>query len=318
MVALLHSDRSEATMLSTPPASQIGWYGVTYLPRDGPLTTCPRHPRRVGLHRGACRAVCRPREHPQARDRDDRGADQRRLAVPEGVQDHGDEERADEPEDLPAARGGGRRVQRRGGDAGPRHVPGRAQESAQQQDVDGVGDVAAALDQRGEGVAHGLQRGEPGAAGDADEQAVRGRAVAPQRDQQGQWDEQLAGLLDQPDAEHGQAAQRPQDVELKGGGDDRADHAAEERRGRDGRPGHAVGQAAAVDERDEGQRDDARPEQDRRRDEVRVLGRDERALLGDEQGRADDEHHEPGMAAGEGRGGPSGRSVGDGHESLPN
>ena len=77
----------------------------------------------------------------------------------------------------------------------------------------------------------------PAPHGDADEQAVGRRAVAPQRDQQGQRDEQLAGLLDQPDAEHRQAAQRPQDVELEGGGDDRADHAAEERRGRDGRPG---------------------------------------------------------------------------------
>ena len=48
---------------------------------------------------------------------------------------------------------------------------------------DDRGDAALALDQRGEGVAHRLQCGEPGSTGDADQQAIRPAAVVAQRDQ---------------------------------------------------------------------------------------------------------------------------------------
>ena len=39
MVALLHSNRSKATMLSSPPRRRSD--GASYLPRDGPLTRAP-------------------------------------------------------------------------------------------------------------------------------------------------------------------------------------------------------------------------------------------------------------------------------------
>src|SRR3954471_1871670 len=64
-------------------------------------------------------------EQAEARDGDDRGADQRALAVPEGVQDDRQDERAEEPREVAAAPGGGGAVQRGGGDAGPGHVTGR-------------------------------------------------------------------------------------------------------------------------------------------------------------------------------------------------
>ena len=83
-------------------------------------------------------------ERRQADGGDDGGDDQRACAVPQRVQDDRADERADEPEDLPRAAGPGRGVQGGGGDAGPRHVPGGAEEAAQQQDVDGVGDAPLA------------------------------------------------------------------------------------------------------------------------------------------------------------------------------
>jgi hypothetical protein len=46
-------------------------------------------------------------EDRQARHGDGRGADQRVLGCPEGVQDHGHDERADELQDLAPAAGGG-------------------------------------------------------------------------------------------------------------------------------------------------------------------------------------------------------------------
>jgi hypothetical protein len=64
-----------------------------------------------------------------------------RLWLPTGVQDHGDANAPDELQDLPAAaRCGG--VERGAAMPVQANVPGGAREPAQQQDLDGVGDVA--------------------------------------------------------------------------------------------------------------------------------------------------------------------------------
>ena len=76
-----------------------------------------------------------------------------------------------------------------------------------------------------------------------------------------------------------------------------------------------VGQAAAVDEGEEGQRHDARAEEDGRGDQVGVAGGDQGALLDEEQRRTDDEDRGPGVPAGERR---CGSGCGGGHVgSLP-
>jgi hypothetical protein len=123
-------------------------------------------------------------------------------------------------------------------------------------------------------------------------------AVRPAEHQQrAEWDEELAGLLDQRDADRGEGAEGVLGVVLQdacGGG---ADDPAEQGGDGDGARADGAGEAAAVEEGEERGRDRGGAEQDQRRREVRVAGEYEGALDGQGRHHPGEQHGNPALHA---------------------
>ena len=165
----------------------------------------------------------------------------------------------------------GRREQCGAHDRGPQPVPERCQDAAQQLGLHQVRQrEPGGGEQCVEGVAGALEGGEPEADRGAQDDAVpHGVAGQPAREQP--QHHQLHGLLDQPDADVGQAGGLPEERRFQEGCTQHTEQASVDERREDALGGDDL-VSAPEGVGDEGDRDEEAADQDDRRDQVGVPG----------------------------------------------
>src|SRR5215213_5045944 len=228
-----------------------------------------------------------------AKERHERRAPHSGKRVPQGVQDHRRRERPPYPPVErrvphlePLAPQHSAHQPRPGGVSRGRHQPALQEHPVQH------AQIALRKQQRGEPVAHSLERGEAHGRGDSKDYARRLRTVAPEEvEDEGQ--DQLGALLYHTYAQLGQESQRSRHVVLEGSRDDRPQYPAPDEADSHRRQRHVPVRKPLVEVGEEGNGHQEGSEQDGAGDVVGIPSRDQGPLDQDEQHESAKEDLEP-------------------------
>src|SRR5215208_7970351 len=228
-----------------------------------------------------------------AKERHERRAPHSGKRVPQGVQDHRRRERPPYPPVErrvphlePLAPQHSAHQPRPGGVSRGRHQPALQEHPVQH------AQVALRKQQRGEPVAHSLERGEAHGRGDSKDYARRLGTVTA-KEVEDEWQDQLGALLYHTYAQLGQDPEAPHHVVLEAPGHDRPQHPAPDEADRQGGQRHLPVGEPLVEVGGEGHRHQEGAEQDRGGDEVGVACGDQGPLDEEEQDESANEDLEP-------------------------